>query len=333
MLRLTFSLAFSPVHTQVCWCCCNYRSSCCCCSFSVSGHGEREATGHGGRASSNNTAAAAEESPPPPLSGYVCTHSSSSASDVVVVSNSSITAAVSSPQPAPMLCGDWWRLQHTAGEYSSPTSFSRSKRFGVSLVGALILITTFSSCTTTDSGWNSLLKDSTQFLDVANRAGTPVLGHNGVPGSILFLYTSWVWRRALFPKTETTTLSIVAGFLIRDIDTTKCDLSFFESECSTPNIYLNVFVQSPLPKPTLLETTEPGLYQVLRNRFLIFAYNLLAYGRKTPVLSYSPPRPPTAPSRRFTRNVDTIMVPLYGSPNRGYCAMVAIGSVGVQQAS
>lgn len=300
MLRLTSSLAFSPVHTRTLVCCC---SCCCysCCSSSLSVlalsvSGERGATG---------MASSTAVSP----SGYVCTHSSS-ASDV---------SGSVSPQPAP-LCSDRCSLHHTGGEDCTLQSFTRSKRFGVSLVAALILFSAFIS-TNVDSSWNEV-------GGVANRVGTPVMRCSGVPGSILLLCTSWVWvlgRRTLFLQTETTPVLIVAGFPIRD--TTKCDLSFFESECAITHNYLNVYVPSPLHNPILLETTEPDLY---RSRFLIFAYNFLAYGSKTPALGYSPP---AAPPRRFTRNMDTIVVPLYGSPYRGYCAMIAIGSVCVQQAS
>ena len=305
MLRLAFRLAFGPVHTAMCCCSCSYSCCCCCCysrCFSVS-------SGATGRASSTEP-----ESLFP--SEYVCTHSSS-ASDVVV------SGSVSPAEPAPQ-CGGWWRLHHT-GKDCSPT---RSKRLSVSLVGVLVLFTAF-SCATIDSSWNSLLKDSSQFLEVGsvtNRVGTPILWCSDVPGSILLLYTSWVWllgKKPLFLQTEITPVSIVAGFAIRGTSTS--DLSFFESVWSAHN-------SSPRPKPILFKTTEPGLYHILQSRFLIFMHNFLAYGSKTPVLGYSS-QPPASPSHRFTRNVETIMVPLYGSPNRGYCAMIAIGSVDVQQAS
>lgn len=87
-----------------------------------------------------------------------------------------------------------------------------------------------------------------------------------------------------------------------------------------------------VPRMTLsIRAVETFVY-ILQNKFLILCYTFfsITYTNGLPMLDYS-----AQGLERFGRQVKnskTIDIPLYGSPNQGYCAMIAIGLDQVQKA-
>lgn len=85
-----------------------------------------------------------------------------------------------------------------------------------------------------------------------------------------------------------------------------------------------------IPEFALLLNTVEGLVTIPQKMFLALCYQIfsVAYNRGVHSLPARAQR-----QARFRRAAVSVQVPLYGCPNEGYCAMIAIGLDHVQEAS
>ncbi len=101
---------------------------------------------------------------------------------------------------------------------------------------------------------------------------------------------------------------------------------FKKQRKSTQALYPQVKTKTTTFKFMLhINGKEPGFQFVgdtVRNRFLILCYEFFSvtYANIIPMIASS-----AKTLRRYGRSVETIQVKLYGGPNHGYCAMLAIG--------